>query len=176
LAFISEFNVQMLYLPGLHNVVTNFLSRLSLAPRLTGDVTTAAAAPPINFEEMATEQNRCKETQRCSAEHVSTGVFQPVVPKKFQQDIILNLHNISHPGLLASHCLVSSRYVWCGLAQDVEAAEQDPVPLQKKVSPHPHPPAPLLPHPHRFGGTITIIVIVSSQLLIIHPNGWKPFL
>jgi hypothetical protein len=27
LAFISEFNVQLLYLPGLKNVVTGFLSR-----------------------------------------------------------------------------------------------------------------------------------------------------
>jgi hypothetical protein len=27
LAFISEFNVQILYLPGLKNVVANFLSR-----------------------------------------------------------------------------------------------------------------------------------------------------
>jgi hypothetical protein len=32
LAFISEFNVQMLYLPGLKNVVSDFLSRLSHPP------------------------------------------------------------------------------------------------------------------------------------------------
>jgi hypothetical protein len=41
LAFISEFNVQILYLPGLKNV----------------------AADPVDFEEMAAEQNRCPETQ-----------------------------------------------------------------------------------------------------------------
>ncbi len=43
LAFISEFNVQMLYLPGLKNVVADFLSRPNQAT--TGSV---AAASPVD--------------------------------------------------------------------------------------------------------------------------------
>jgi hypothetical protein len=85
LAFISEFNIQMLYLPGLKNVVG------------TGNVTAAAAADPVDFEAMAAEQNSYAETQRllggtsrkltfrqtgahCLAGDVSTGVFRPIVP------------------------------------------------------------------------------------------------
>jgi hypothetical protein len=52
LAFISEFNIQMLYLPGLKNVVADFLSRPS-PPEPTGDI--AAAADPVNFEAKAAE-------------------------------------------------------------------------------------------------------------------------
>jgi hypothetical protein len=37
LAFISEFNVQMLDLPGLQNIVADFLSRPSLPAHLTSD-------------------------------------------------------------------------------------------------------------------------------------------
>jgi hypothetical protein len=62
LAFISEFNVQMLYLPGLKNVVTNFLSRPNQTT--TGLVAAPSAADPVDFEEMAAEQNHCPETQR----------------------------------------------------------------------------------------------------------------
>jgi hypothetical protein len=52
----------MLYLPGLKNVVANFLSRPNQAT--TGSVAAASAADPLDFEEMAAEQNYCPETQR----------------------------------------------------------------------------------------------------------------
>ncbi len=99
LAFISEFNVQILYLPGLKNVVADFLSR----PNKTtaGSVTATSAADPVDFEEIA-EQNRCPATQRLlggtslklafrqtGAQHlagdVSTGNFRPIVPLKFRK-------------------------------------------------------------------------------------------
>jgi hypothetical protein len=98
LVFISEFNVQLLYLPGLKNVVADFMPRPP--PPSTGTVTATAAADPVDFEEMAAEQSRCPETQRllCStslklafrqtgaqrlAGDISTGTFRPIVPLKF---------------------------------------------------------------------------------------------
>jgi hypothetical protein len=102
LVFLSRFNVQLLYLPGLKNVVADFLSRpLS---KSTGTVAATAVADPVDFEEMAAKQNRCAETQRLlggtslklafrqtSAQRlagdISTGVFRPVVPIKFRKDI-----------------------------------------------------------------------------------------
>jgi hypothetical protein len=127
----------MLYLEGLRHVVADFLSRPS-PPEPTGNV---AAADPVNFEAMAAKQNSCTETQRllggtslklafCQAGahpldgDVSTGVFSPFVPQKFRRDIFLNLHNISHPGRLASHRLVSSRLVWRSLFSDITAWTQ----------------------------------------------------
>jgi hypothetical protein len=56
LAFISELNVQLLYLPVKKNIA-DFLSRL--APQATGSVAVATAADPVEFKEMATEQHRC---------------------------------------------------------------------------------------------------------------------
>jgi hypothetical protein len=53
----------MLYLPGLKNIVADFLSQPS-PPELTGIVAAAAAADPVDFEAMAAEQNSCAETQR----------------------------------------------------------------------------------------------------------------
>jgi hypothetical protein len=53
LAFISEFNVQMLYLPGLKNVIANFWPAPP-SPEPPGAVAAAAAAVLVNFEAMAT--------------------------------------------------------------------------------------------------------------------------
>jgi hypothetical protein len=49
LAFISEFNVQLLYLPGLKNVVAYFLSCPNQAT--TGSVTATSAADLVDFKE-----------------------------------------------------------------------------------------------------------------------------
>ncbi len=94
----------MLYLPGLKNVVANFLSHPSPSPELVGTVTTVVEADPVDFRAMAAEQNRCSETQRLLGSSslklafrqagtqrlvgdISTGVFRPIVPAKFQKDI-----------------------------------------------------------------------------------------
>jgi hypothetical protein len=101
LAFISEFNAQLLYLPSLKNINADFLSH----PNQTaaGSVTARSAADPVDFEEMASEQNRCLETQRLLsgtslklafrqtgaqrlAGNVFTGNFHPIVPLKFRKN------------------------------------------------------------------------------------------
>jgi hypothetical protein len=84
---LFQFNLQLLYLPGLKNVVADCLTY----PQPTGSVATTMAADPVGFEEMVAEQNRYAETQRllggtslklafCQtgthlAGDVSTGVF-----------------------------------------------------------------------------------------------------
>jgi hypothetical protein len=52
----------LLFLPGLKNVIADFLSRPNQTA--TGSVTATSAADPVDFKEMAAEQNRCPETQR----------------------------------------------------------------------------------------------------------------
>jgi hypothetical protein len=56
LAFISELNVQMLYLPGLQNLVPDFLSCPASILRQAGDVAEAVAAALIDFEVIAAKQ------------------------------------------------------------------------------------------------------------------------
>jgi hypothetical protein len=127
LAFISEFNVELLYLPSLKNVLSDILSRRP-NQTTTGSVAATSAADPVDFEEMAAEQNRCPETQRllggtslklafCQtgpqrlAGDVSTGNFCPIVPLKFRKAIFNHFHNVTHHWRLASHHIISSRSV-----------------------------------------------------------------
>jgi hypothetical protein len=134
LAFIAEFNVQLLYLPSLKNVVADLLSR----PNQTaaGSVAAMSAADPVDFEEIAAEQNCCPETQRllggtslklafCQtgaqrlAGDVSTVNFHPIVLHKFRKSIFDHFHNVAHPGRLASRLIISFRFVWRDLSSDV---------------------------------------------------------
>jgi hypothetical protein len=179
MAFISEFNGQLSYLPGLTNVVADFLSRP--APQATGSVAATSAADPVDLEEMAAEQHRCPETQRllggtslkiafrqtgaqCLAGDVSTGTFRPIVPLKFRKAIFYHFHNVVHPPRLASPRIISFRFVWHGLSSDITAwacksglpSGQDPPPHTPGPQTHPHPTTAFFSPPCGFGGPIAI--------------------
>jgi hypothetical protein len=200
LAFISEFNVQILYLPDLKNVVADFLSR----PNKTtaGSVAATLATDPVDFEEMAAEQNRCPETRRllggtslklafrqtgaqCLAGDVSTGNFRPIVPLKFRKNIFDHLHNVAHPGRLASRRIISSRFVWRGLSSDVTAWAAGVWPASGArstathawfTSPSPSPNGVFLTYMLILWAhcSTVIILIIFLLSLIARPSGWKP--
>jgi hypothetical protein len=183
LAFISEFNVQLLYLPGLKNVVADFLSRPT--PQVARSVATPTAADPVDFEEMAAEQHCCLEMQQLlggtslklafrqtGAQHlagdVSTSTFRPMVPLKFRKAFFDNFHNVAHPGRLASRRIISSGFVWRGLSSNISAWARGCLACQRgKISqrhtrqapqpiPIPHPTTAFFSPPWGFGGPITV--------------------
>jgi hypothetical protein len=200
LAFISEFNVQLLYLPGLKNVVADILS----CPIQTaaGSVAAMLAADPVDFEEMAAKQNCCPETQRLlggtslklafrqtGAQRlggdVSTGNFCPVVPLKFRKTIFDHFHNVAHPGRLASRHIISSRFVWCSLFNDAPPGPSGVWPARGARSTATH------AWSHNSSSSpngvfltsmliwwalcsTVIVLIIFLLLFIVHPNGWKP--
>ena len=51
---------------------------------------------------------------------ISTGVWQPVVPQGFRQQVFDTIHGLLHPGVGVTTRLVSNRCVWPGLATDVK--------------------------------------------------------
>jgi hypothetical protein len=194
--------VQMLYLPGLKNVVADFLSRPNQAT--TGSVAAASEADPVDFEDMATEQNCCPEMQhllggtslklvfrqtgaQCLAGDVSTGNFHRIVPLKFRKNIFDHFHNVAHPGRLASHRIISSRFVWRGLSSNVTAWARGclacqrgkihchtllvplPIPIPQRRFSHLHVD---LVGPLRYSHNFTLIIFLP--LLIACPSGWKP--
>jgi hypothetical protein len=83
---------------------------------------------------------------------VSTGIFCPIVPEKFRKDIFSHLHNISHPGRLVYWHMVSFRFVWRGLANDITAWSLTCLHCQQaKIHRHARlPPKPIPIPQHRF--------------------------
>ncbi len=108
LAFISEFNVHMLYLPGLKNVVADFRPthppphrrHLELLLRRQRKIQlTSKPWPPSKTKLLRRNAGlaqrfipqTCLQTSRCSVPgwrcFFSTGVFRPIVPEKFKKTI-----------------------------------------------------------------------------------------
>ena len=50
---------------------------------------------------------------------MSTGVPRPYVPQQFRKTVFDSLHTLSHPSIRATQRLITSRYVWPNINQDV---------------------------------------------------------
>ncbi len=83
------FNVQLLYFPGLKNVVADFLS--PSPPQPAGTVATMAAADPVDFEEIAAEQNRCAERPRLPGGTSLKLAFRQIGAQHLDDDISIGV-------------------------------------------------------------------------------------
>jgi hypothetical protein len=163
----------------LKNVVADFLSWPNQTT--TESVATTSVADPVDFKEMAAEQHLCPEMKRLLdstslkltfrqkgvqrlAGDVSTGTFFPIVPLKFRKAIFYHFYNVAHPGRLASHHVISSRYVWRRLSSDITAWARGCLACQRGkihrytcLAPaHPHPAMAFFSHPCGFGGPFAV--------------------
>ena len=119
--------------------------------------TAAAVAQPIlSYTLMAAAQQSCpgvaalraSSSLRLTTQHVggqpllgdiSMGVFRPVVPLSFWQQVFDTMHNTAHPGTCASKWLIMSRCVWKRAAADVTATARTCLTCQQsKVIRHVH--------------------------------------
>ena len=56
---------------------------------------------------------------------VSTGQPRRLVPPAFQEAVFQALHGVAHPGSRATRRLISSRFVWHGMASDILSCCRD---------------------------------------------------
>ncbi len=84
----------------------------------------------------------------CAGAHllcdVSRGAKRPVVPLCDRRAVFRAIHGVAHPGIRATHRMISARFVWHGLSRDVgdwcrdyqtcqhgKVTKQPPAPLQE---------------------------------------------
>jgi Integrase zinc binding domain len=109
---------------------------------------------PLDLKEMALQQILCQQVQQLLHSpglrigfkqvgdlklwgDVSTGTFRPLVPLPHRRQVFDHLHRPAHPGLQATRPIISSRYVWRGLARDVTAWARECLSFQRgKVHRH----------------------------------------
>jgi hypothetical protein len=201
---IWRFSQNLMYsccLPGLKNVVADFLSRPP--QQTTGSVAATTAADPVDFEEMAAEQHCCPETQcllcctslklafcqtgtQRQAGDVSTGTFHPIVPLNSEKPFLIISTMLLTPGGLPPIILFHP-----GLCGADFPASSPPGPAgvwpargARSTAIHAWPPNPSQSLNSIFltfkwiwwaHCSIVTISIIFLLLLIAHPNGWKLF-
>jgi hypothetical protein len=128
LSYISEFTTDIRHIPGKQNVVADALSRSHIAA--------AVLPPPIDFAAMAVAQQSdpaiaalaSSSSLSITTQSVnnvpllgdsSTKVFRPLVPLSFQRPIFDHFHGMAHPGIRATKRLISSRFIWRGMASQI---------------------------------------------------------
>ena len=129
--FISQFTTNIQHISGIENPVADALSRV-------GVHALATRPPVIDFTEIAAAQKEDTEIKQFQGPNsslslkalsiptseatllcdVSTGTPRLYVPPQFRQLIFNSLHSLSHPGVKATQCLITSRYVWPNIKAD----------------------------------------------------------
>ena len=146
---------------GADNVVADTLSRmLAVAdqPPAVGAVVPPASTGPLNWTALAAEQATCEQLlqlqkssslqiQQVSLQDVpvwcdvAMGAIRPLVPRRHRRAVFDNIHSLAHPGTRATTRLISSRFVWPGLATDVKEWCRECVAYQRaKVTTQPSTP------------------------------------
>ena len=135
LDYISQFTTDLRHIRGIDNSVADALSRIE------ANALTQNSLPVIDFQVMAEAQRKDSELQTLLANpgtsslqmtqitlptgeltlycDTSTGTPRPFVPAPLRRLIFDSLHSLSHPGIRATRHLVTSRYVWPKVNQDV---------------------------------------------------------
>ncbi len=171
LSFLSEFTTNFSHLPGPSNVVADTLSR----PSPSSLPCTAVSTAPItlfplslSYSEIAQEQQKCPTIPFLQAlpslkissiplspslhllGDVSTPTFRPLIPQKFRQQVFQHVLSLGHPGVRATRRLLSSRFLWQGMARDINLWARQCIPCQSsKVHTHISPPPSSIPFPSR---------------------------
>ncbi len=95
-------------------------------------------AVPVPWADLAAAQPLCADVAKCRESSVlqlqevnvqgsavlcdaATGVLRPLVPAGFRRQIFDQVHGLSHAGTRASTRLISSRFMWPGLAADIKS-------------------------------------------------------
>jgi hypothetical protein len=158
--FLSEFNVQLLYLLGLKNVVADFLS--CPLPESTETVAATAATDPVDFEEMAAEQYRCAETQHLLSAHPSNLLSARQTPNAWLVTSLLVFFDQLSPKkifFLIFIMLLSHYFIQVCVTRIIQQHHRN-VFLTSILIWWAH-------------CSIVIVLIIFLPLLIAHPNGWK---
>lgn len=131
LSYISEFTTDIQHISGSENPVADALSRNTIAALHEG----------VNFESMAHEQQKDPEIPDyrtaitgLNLQDIAVGssgmrllcdtsgdTIRPVVPISMRRQVFDTIHNLSHPGVNATVKLMSSKFVWHGLAKQVRS-------------------------------------------------------
>ena len=170
LEYISQYSTDIRHMAGADNAVADALSRAAIEEvRLGIDFDRTAEMQQQDSEIAASrtavtalrwEDIAVGDGQRTLLCDVSTGVPRPLVPAAMRREVFDVVHGLSHPGTSATVWIMTSKFVWHGIAKDVRSWAHSCIECQTaKV--HWHNKAPL----HKFDRATTRFAHVHVDIL-----------
>ncbi|KAK3880443.1 hypothetical protein Pcinc_015045 [Petrolisthes cinctipes] len=149
--YIAQFTTDIRYVKGADNAPADALSRnISTVKSSPIDYATIAADQVGDAELQRLLDNPAlqmkkitlPDTQVTLYADTSTDTLRPYIPEKHRHQLFKKLHDLSHPGIRASHQMMSSRFIWEGINKDVRHWARTCIRCQaSKVTRHTHSPA-----------------------------------
>lgn len=171
LAYITEFTTDVRHISGSSNVVADALSRISTiftGPLGITDLAVAQAHDPELRRLRTPGTTSSLKLRDISLPSAPSSVLcdisgpspRPVVPLALRRRTFDSIHGLAHPGVRATIKLVTDRFVWPGVRQDVRRWVRTCTGCQlTKVHRHTRSPlAQFLPPTHRFA-TVHIDIV-----------------
>ena len=127
LDYISQYTTEIHHIGGKENTAADALSRLHINAVDSSSIIDFAALARAQEEDdndtpgssLQLESIRLPGSLTTILCDVSTGNARPLVPTKLRRDIFDALHGLAHPGIRASQKLITERFVWSGVNQDI---------------------------------------------------------
>jgi cleavage and polyadenylation specificity factor subunit 1 len=163
--FLSEFDLQILYIPGAHNTAADCLSRPASGSQTSCSMKITSVSAPFSdshpwfsvlsqFEPSAVDKTQTSLSltkQDGVWWESSTGKKRLVVPPALRSEVFHSLHDLGHPGVKKMHHLISSKYFWPNMKKEIQSRCQSCTICQScKITRHQHHEPQSFPASRRF--------------------------
>lgn len=132
LDFISQFSTDIRYVTGKDNFVADALSRIeeitipstidmeSLADAQITDPDFSEILANTTKHSLLLKQFPIPNSDKLLYCDTSSSKIRPIVPSTFRRSVFGAIHGLSHPGIRATTKLISLRYVWPNMNEDIK--------------------------------------------------------
>ena len=132
LSFISQFDAEVVHVPGKENEIADLLSRPF------GAVNACGLLSNIYYDDLKKYQKNDAELRELLESDSSIklekvddiyvekcqGHLRPFLPKQMRTEMFGRLHNMGHPGIKNSQRLISKHFVWPNMRKDIKSMAQ----------------------------------------------------
>ena len=132
LSFISQFDAEVVHVPGKENEIADLLSRPFGAVSACGLLTNVYHDDLVKYQENDAELRELLESdssiklEKINDIYVEKceGHVRPFLPKQMRTEMFNRLHNMGHPGIKNSQRLISKHFVWPFMRRDIKSMVQ----------------------------------------------------
>ena len=175
LSYIAEFPVTIKYIKGSDNDIADCLSRPANTCTTEQQIMkesflSSSVSMGIDFEQLSIAQENDPESVTIQSKYksltwanieipgtnktilcdISNRIPRPFVPQPFRKLVFKNIHNLSHPSVRSTRKLISARFVWPGMAKEVNEWSRSCLDCQSsKIMKHTHAPVEAIKNPTR---------------------------